>query len=183
MDVVRSNLERIGGSVEVRSRLGQGTTFIIRVPLTLTIVPALIVGVGGMSYAIGQASIREIVRLKADAPLPVIGGRRMIELRDVLIPAVDLGEMFGSASPAGERWGVIVEIGGIGRVALMVDIVHDQEEIVIKPVSRLIGAAGIFSGATVLGSGAAVPVLALPAIAAIGRGAWRARGCQIVKIR
>src|SRR3546814_4869188 len=91
---------------------------IIRVPLTLTIVPALSVGVGGMSYAIGQASIREIVRLKADAPLPVIGGRRMIELRDVLIPAVDLGEMFGSASPAGERWGVIVEIGGIGRVEI-----------------------------------------------------------------
>src|SRR3546814_2476590 len=56
MDVVRSNLERIGGSVEVRSRLGQGTKFIIRVPLTLTIVPALIVGVGGMSYAIGQRS-------------------------------------------------------------------------------------------------------------------------------
>src|SRR3546814_8960147 len=70
MDVVRSNLERIGGSVEVRSRLGQGTTFIIRVPLTLTIVPALIVGVGSMSYAIGQASIREIVRPKAD---PQIG--------------------------------------------------------------------------------------------------------------
>src|SRR3546814_3543000 len=75
----------------------------------------------------------------------------MIELRDVLIPAVDLGEMFGSASPAGERWGVIVEIGGIGRVALMFDIVHDQEEIVIKPVSPLIRAAGIYSGATVLG--------------------------------
>src|SRR3546814_18372125 len=91
----------------------------------------------------------------------------MIELRDVLIPAVDLGEMFGSASPAGERWGVIVEIGGIGRVALMVDIVHDQEEIVIKPVSPLIGAAGIYSGATVLGSGEAALVLDLPAIAAL----------------
>src|SRR3546814_13864152 len=117
MDVVRSNLERIGGSVEVRSRLGQGTTFIIRVPLTLTIVPALIVGVGGMSYAIGQASIREIVRLKADAPLPVIGGRRMIELRDVLIPAVDLGEMFGADSPAGERGGVIRDLGRRARAA------------------------------------------------------------------
>src|SRR3546814_11815441 len=105
MDVVRSNLERIGGSVEVHSRLGQGTTFIIRVPLTLTIVPALIVGVGGMSYAIGQASIREIVRLQADAPLPVIGGRRLIELLAVLIPAVYIGEMFGAAPPAGELWG------------------------------------------------------------------------------
>src|SRR3546814_17134324 len=91
---------------------------IIRVPLTLTIVPALSVGVGGMSYAIGQASIREIVRLKADAPLPVIGGRRMREIRDVLIPALDLGEMFGSALPSGERWGVFVEIGGkIGRAS------------------------------------------------------------------
>src|SRR3546814_11797374 len=104
-----------------------------------------------MSYAIGQASIREIVRLKADAPLPVIGGRRMIELRDVLIPAVDLGEMFASASPAAARWGVIVEIGGIGRVALMVAFVHDHDDIVIKPVSPLLGSVGISTGATVLG--------------------------------
>src|SRR3546814_16571915 len=91
----------------------------------------------------------------------------MIELRDVVMPAVDLGAMFGSASPAGERWGVIVEIGGLGRVALMVDIVHDQEEIVIKPVSPPLGAAGIYSGATVLGSGEAPLVLDLPAIPAL----------------
>src|SRR3546814_19908551 len=76
MDVVRSNLERIGGSVEVRSRLGQGTTFIIRVPLTLPIVPQLLVGVAGLSHAIRPAPLREHARLKAHPPLHRTGGRR-----------------------------------------------------------------------------------------------------------
>ncbi len=167
MDVVRSNLERIGGSVEVRSRLGHGTQFIIRVPLTLTIVPALIVGVRGRSYAIAQSCIREIVRLKDASALSRVGGRAMIELRDTLIPVIDIADMFGTPDPAQtERWGVIVEAGGIGRVALLVDAVADQEEIVIKPVSPILGTSGIYSGATVLGSGEAALVLDLLGVVA-----------------
>src|SRR3546814_10486906 len=74
----------------------------------------------------------------------------MLILRDVLMPVVDLAELFGNAEAETERWGVVVEVGGIGRVALFIDAVHDQEEIVIRPVSPLLGAAGVYSGATVL---------------------------------
>src|SRR3546814_19162999 len=115
MDVVRNNLERIGGSVEVRSHPGHGTKFTIRVPLTLTIVPALIVGLGGRAYAIGQSSICEIVRLKDASLVTEVGGRPMLILRDVLMPVVDLAELFGNAEAETERWGVVVEVGGIGR--------------------------------------------------------------------
>src|SRR3546814_17826406 len=91
--------------------------------------------------------------------LPVIGGRRMIELRDVLIPAVDLGEMFGSASPAGERWGVNVEIGGLARVPLLVAIVNHSELMVIMTLSTTLGAAGIYCMEYARGSGASPLVL------------------------
>lgn len=166
MDVVRSNLERIGGSVEVRSRVGHGSTFLIRVPLTLTIVPALIVGIEGRSYGIGQSSIREIVRLKDLSALKMVGGRAMIELRETLIPVIDVAAMFGDAAANAERWGVIIDAAGVGRVVLLVDAVSDQEEIVIKPVSPLIAAAGVYAGATVLGSGEAALVLDLPGLVA-----------------
>lgn len=166
MDVVRANLERIGGSVEVRSRVGHGSRFIIKVPLTLTIVPALIVGVGNASYAIAQSSIREIVRLKGGHDLSVVGGRQMILLRDTLIPVVDMPALFGMPATDRERWGVIVEINATARAVLLVDSVSDQEEIVIKPLSPLIDTAGVYSGATVLGNGEAALVLDLPGIAA-----------------
>lgn len=169
MDVVKTNLERIGGTVEVNSRVGHGTSFIIRVPLTLTIVPALIVGVGGQSYAIAQSSIREIIRLRGMGTLSDIGGRKMVRLRDVLIPVIDLAALFGRPVDAmAERWGVIVEIGGVGRVAMLVDKVSDQEEIVIKPVSPLLARSGTYSGATVLGNGEAALVLDLAGIAMLG---------------
>src|SRR3546814_13848593 len=97
MDVVRNNLERIGGSVEVRSHPGHGTKFTIRVPLTLTIVPALIVGLGGRAYAIGQSSICEIVRLKDASLVTEVGGRPMLIDRKSVVSGksvsvrVDLG--------------------------------------------------------------------------------------------
>ena len=175
MDVVRSNLERIGGSVEVRSRVGHGSSFLIRVPLTLTIVPALIVGVDGRSYAIAQSSIREIVRLKDMNALKTVGGRSMIELRNTFIPVIDMAGMFGTNVPPGaERWGVIIDAAGMGRVVLLVDAVSDQEEIVIKPVAPLIAATGVYAGTTVLGNGEAALVLDLPGVverAGIGAGA------------
>src|SRR3546814_11617804 len=114
MDVVRNNLERIGGSVEVRSHPGHGTKFTIRVPLTLTIVPALIVGLGGRAYAIGQSSICEIVRLKDASLVTEVGGRPMLILRDVLMPVVDLAELFGNAEAETERWEIGRAAGGEG---------------------------------------------------------------------
>src|SRR3546814_7459938 len=90
----------------------------------------------------------------------------MLILRDVRMPVVDLAELCGNAEAETERWGVVVEVGGIGRVALFIDAVHDQEEIVIRPVSPLLGAAGVYSEATVLGTGEAALVLDLAGIVA-----------------
>src|SRR3546814_18493108 len=126
MDVVRNNLERIGGSVEVRSHPGHGTKFTIRVPLTLTIVPALIVGLGGRAYAIGQSSICEIVRLQDASLITELGGRPMLILRDVLMPVVHLAELFGNAEAETARWGVVVEVGGMRRGAVFLVSVHYQ---------------------------------------------------------
>lgn len=167
MDVVKSNIERLGGSIEVRSRPGCGTRFRIEIPLTLAIIPAVVVESAGDRYAVPQSSLVELVRLEGDA------ARRGIEhvheaavhrLRGRLLPLVDLARELGTGDRLGARApndtvSLVVLRAGEELFGLVVDAVHDTEEIVVKPLASQLEHLAAFSGATILGDGTVALIL------------------------
>ncbi len=182
MDVVKTNIERLGGNVFVETQQGAGTTFHVKLPLTLAIVPALIVRSGDRRFAVPQASIGELVRVKAAEAadrIQWIQGAEVLRLRGSLLPLVDLGRVLGlrpSPSPAegsqaatdrGRKvWNIIVVETGQLRYGLIVDGLHDSEEIVVKPLGRHLKDCPCLAGATILGDGGAALILDVPAVAA-----------------
>jgi two-component system chemotaxis sensor kinase CheA len=172
MDVVRANVERVGGSVEVESRLGVGTTLRMRVPLTLAIVPSLVVRSGGQSFALPQSALVELVDLpKNDVAQVVqqIGSVAVYRLREKLLPMVWLDQLLGLESCHAEATGghyiAVLEAEGC-RYGLVVDDLVSPEEIVVKPLSAVLREIGVFSGATVLGNGTLALILDVGATAA-----------------
>jgi len=165
MDVVRTNVERIGGSVEMVSRTGQGSTCRIRVPLTLVIVPALVVESSGQMFAIPQASLAELVRITPEREARMIadlGGTPVLRLRGEVLPLVDLAALMqtGEARRAVDGGRSVVVLRSQGRTfGLLVDDVADTEEIVVKPLARQLQQLGVYSGATVRGDGRVALVL------------------------
>lgn len=164
MDVVRNNIEKIGGTIEMRSVLGKGTTFTIKIPLTLAIVSALIVEVAGERYAIPQLSVRELVRLSngSDARLEDIHGTPIMRLRDSLLPLVSLRKILklgDDDAQQAQNLQVIVAQVGAYQFGIIVDRVFDTEEIVVKPVSPILRHVRIFSGNTILGDGSVIMIL------------------------
>ncbi len=164
MDVVKTNIERIGGTVDLDSTPGQGTCIAVRVPLTLSIVPALMVEVGGQRLAIPQAGILEVARVDGPVAVEVIGDTELLRLRGSHFPVIDLARQLGLVPDEGERFAVLVRSGRLEPCAFLVDRLLDQEEIVIKPVAPVIAASGLYSGAAVLGDGRPVLILDLSAI-------------------
>jgi len=167
MDVVRSNIERIGGTVEVASTPGQGTVFTIKIPLTLAIVSALIVRACGEKFAIPQISVLELVRV-GDAQssangmgIEHIGTTPVLRLRDQLLPLISLGQLLrlheGDAAAANAT--VVVTAVGSGMLGIIVDDVYDTEEIVVKPVAPILRHVTMFSGNTILGDGSVIMIL------------------------
>jgi two-component system chemotaxis sensor kinase CheA len=172
MDVVRANVERVGGSVEVESRLGAGTTLRLRVPLTLAIVPSLVVRSGGQSFALPQSTLVELVDLpKGDADRLVqrVGTTEVYRLRESLLPMVWLNRLLGLESCSAEtqlgHYIAVLEAEGC-RYGLVVDDLVSPEEIVVKPLSAVLREIGVFSGATVLGNGTLALILDIGATAA-----------------
>jgi two-component system chemotaxis sensor kinase CheA len=172
MDVVKTNIEKIGGAVDVQSRPGQGTTVKIKIPLTLAIVPALIVTTRGDRYAIPRVSLLELLRLderQAGPGIETISGAPVYRLRGSLLPLVYLDRLLGLAeSPAGPeaRAVTVVVLQADGRrFGLVVDGVHDTEEIVVKPLSRQLKGIPLFAGATVMGDGKVALILDVLGIA------------------
>jgi two-component system chemotaxis sensor kinase CheA len=165
MDVVRTNVERIGGSVEMVSRTGHGSTCRIRVPLTLVIVPALVVESSGQMFAIPQASLAELVRITPEREARMIadlGGTPVLRLRGEVLPLVDLAALMqtGEARRAVDGGRSVVVLRSQGRTfGLLVDDVADTEEIVVKPLARQLQQLGVYSGATVRGDGRVALVL------------------------
>ncbi|HLK10312.1 MAG TPA: chemotaxis protein CheW [Candidatus Binatia bacterium] len=167
MDVVRNNIEKIGGTLDVQSEPGRGTTFRIRIPLTLAIVPALIVACDGDRYAIPQGSVRELVRLESGTGrgVELIHGAPVHRLRGALLPLVHLGRELGVAAPAAAdlvaaRVTDVVVLEAAGRrFGLIVDGVLDPEEIVVKPLGRPLRAVPVFAGATIMGDGRVALIL------------------------
>ncbi len=166
LDVVRANIEAIGGTIEIRSRLGQGTSMTIKIPLTLAIIPTLIVFDGqGDRYAIPQPSLVELIRLEGseiDRRVEKIGDSAFYRLRNERIPLVDLDRLLEGVSldPMGRPTLNLVMIQLDGRrFGLIVEMIGDTEEIVVKPLGRPLRKIAIFAGATILGDGQVALIL------------------------
>lgn len=156
MDVVKTNIEKIGGSVEVRTAPGQGTTFKIKIPLTLAIVPALIIGCDSRRYAIPQISLVELVRVDADESgkgIESVHGAPVFRLRGRLLPVVDLRSELGLEAADQPPGDMVVVHAEDRQFGLLVDDIFETQEIVVKPLSAVVQELDIFSGATILGDG------------------------------
>jgi two-component system chemotaxis sensor kinase CheA len=159
MDVVRTNVEKIGGKVEIDSRAGKGTTLRLRIPLTLAIIPALIVRSVNQSFALPQGSLSELVHIPPELAanaIEWIEGTPLHRLRGKLLPLVFLDRLLMPAEehrPTTERDNFIAVLDADGRrFGLVVDGLADPEEIVVKPLSAVLKNIGLYSGATVLGN-------------------------------
>ena len=160
MDVVRTNVEKIGGKVELDSKPGKGTTLRLRIPLTLAIVPALIVKSHGQSFALPQGALSELVHVppeRYEQDIEWMEGAPLYRLRGNLLPLVFLERMLLSGDgdkPGRDRdnFIAVLEVDG-RRFGLVVDGLADPEEIVVKPLSSVLKSIGLYTGATVLGSG------------------------------
>ena len=169
MDVVRANVERIGGLVEIESRRGQGVVLTLRVPLTLTIIPALTVTGAGQVYAIPRSAIEEIVRVKGGSVrVESVGGAAFATVRGRRLPLVYLREALGceSATDPSAQSLVLLRPAGADLYALAVDDIHDHEELVVKPAAPAVMAAGLYAGTTIADDGKPVLLLDPPGIAA-----------------
>jgi two-component system chemotaxis sensor kinase CheA len=168
MDVVRSNIERIGGTVDLSSRPGEGTTVRVKIPLTLAIISALVVGAGNASFAIPQIGVVELVRVTEEngALIEVVHGAEFYRLRDTLLPLVHLDRMLALPAAAAEReYSIVVCQVGRSRFGLVVAEVFDTQEIVVKPVGRLVKHLNVYAGCTILGDGRVIMILDTTGIA------------------
>jgi two-component system, chemotaxis family, sensor kinase CheA len=167
MDVVRTNIELIGGTIDLQSTEGRGTKFSIKIPLTLAIVSALVVGAQGQRFAIPQLSIVELVGAgpNSEHKIETINTARVLRLRDRLLPLIDLSEVLGvqaSSDTSQERRAasfVVVMQQSNQTFGVIVDEVFDTEEIVVKPLSSAIADVKNFSGATILGDGSVIMII------------------------
>lgn len=162
MDVVKTNIELIGGTVDIRSEPGRGTTFTIKIPLTLAIVAALIVASKDQRYAIPQVAVLELVRVTpgSEHTIERINGTPVLRLRDRLLPIVPLSKVLGlnGDEEANEGFVVVTQVGR-QRFGILVDGVFHTEEIVVKPMSTKLRHIQLFSGNTILGDGAVVLIV------------------------
>ncbi|PZQ47359.1 MAG: hybrid sensor histidine kinase/response regulator, partial [Micavibrio aeruginosavorus] len=162
MDVVRTNIEKIGGSIVLKSVEGKGSTFLIKIPLTLAIVSALIVEAGGERFAIPQLAVRELVLAseKSSITIEKVNDTPFFRLRDQLLPLVSLRDLLNlnTEEQSGSKYIIVAQIGTY-QFGIIVDKVFDTEEIVVKPVSRILKDIEIFSGNTILGDGSVIMIL------------------------
>lgn len=155
MDVVRAAIEQIGGRVELHNDPGRGLRILIHVPLTLSIIPTIVVGAGGQSFAIPRQAIEEIVSERSDAiRVDRIGSAWVVTLRDRRLPMIVLADQLGLKPVASSGYPMVAIVSmGEGSYALRVDDVLDNEELVIKPAAPAIMATGIYAGQTLPDSG------------------------------
>jgi len=171
MDVVRSNVERIGGIVEVDSKPGEGTRMTLRVPLTLTIIPALTVSIGDQHFAIPRSAIEEIVRANGESvSLEHLGGAGVATIRGRRVPEISLAEILGLDSEVDEmdRTLIVLRPGGGDVYALAVDRIHDHEELVVKPAAPAVMATGLYAGTTLADDGSPILLFDAAGLAQVG---------------
>ena len=163
MDVVRNNIDQIGGTVDVKSVAGVGLSFTIKIPLTLAIVAALIVEAGGDRFAIPQIAVIELVRARAGSEHRVerIKDTAVLRLRDKLLPLARLSQLLGTDPGPGdvESGFIVVTQVGSQSFGIVVDSVFHTEEIVVKPMSSKLRHIAVFSGNTILGDGTVIMII------------------------
>jgi two-component system chemotaxis sensor kinase CheA len=172
MDVVRTNIEKLGGTIDVNNKLGQGTTFKIKIPLTLAIIPALIVKMQEAKFAIPQVNLLELVRLEGEQMrngIEMINGAPVHRLRGKLLPLIYLDkelQLAGSGAPpakaeheedfsraASDAINIVVLQADDQNFGLVVEEIIDTEEVVVKPLSKQLKNISAFAGATIMGDG------------------------------
>ncbi len=163
MDVVKTNIDQIGGTVDLRSVSGRGSTFSIKIPLTLAIVPALVVESHGERFAIPQVAVIELVHRGSGSANTVekINGALVLRLRDKLLPLLSLGQMLKLPKPAsanGESFVVVMQVGASTFGVVVDDVLH-TEEIVVKPVASCLRNIKVLGGNTILGDGSVILIL------------------------
>jgi two-component system chemotaxis sensor kinase CheA len=164
MDVVRTNIDQIGGTIDIKSVHGEGTAVTIKIPLTLAIVSALIVEAGGDRFAIPQLSVVELVRARANSEHRIerIKDTAVLRLRNKLLPLMHLKKLLkiddGSSSDPENGFIVVTQVGS-QTFGIVVDGVFHTEEIVVKPMSTKLRHIDMFSGNTILGDGAVIMII------------------------
>ena len=163
MDVVRNNIDQIGGTIDVKSMAGVGVSFSIKIPLTLAIVAALIVEAGGDRFAIPQIAVIELVRARGGSEHRVerIKDAAVLRLREKLLPLARLSKLLGTQADADDVEGGFIVVTQVGSQSfgIVVDSVFHTEEIVVKPLSSKLRNIALFSGNTILGDGSVIMII------------------------
>lgn len=164
MDVVKTNLDKLGGKVEINSTPGAGSAFRIKLPLTLAIIPSLLVSESGERFAIPQAGVRELLRIPARQIAERIdraGDSEVLLLRDRLVPLVHLADILGMPRPKNDTraLSIVLVDAGTFEYGIGVEELHDSVEIVVKPMGRHMQELGEYAGATILGDGQVAVIL------------------------
>ncbi len=175
MDVVRTNIEKIGGSIDINSTAGKGTALKIKIPLTLAIIPALTITCKGSRFCIPQVSLLELVRLdpeRAEKEVEMIQGNPVYRLRGNLLPLVYLSQELGFSGAAirdGESVNIVVLQADNKQFGLVVEKILDTEEIVVKPLGNQLKGITAYSGATIMGDGKVALILDVMGLAQSAR--------------
>jgi len=167
MDVVHTNLTKLGGTIEIESQVGRGSTFRIKLPLTLAIIPCLLVAVAEECYAVPQVNLVELIRVPAAQVadrLEYIGAALVMRRRGSLLPIVSLRDLLGHSAPTPEQCSagavhILVVAAGDLHYGLIVDALLDSEEIVVKPLGQHLQGCKSYAGATILGDGRVALIL------------------------
>ena len=163
MDVVKSHIEKIGGVVDVFSRLGEGATVKIRIPLTLAIIPGLVITSGGERFVIPQVSLLELIRLEGDSSgkhIEYVHGTPVYRRRGSLLPIAYLNQVLGlKAADHAEAVSMVVLQAEDRQFGLVVDGINDTQEIVVKPLGKQLKGLTLYAGATIMGDGRVALIL------------------------
>lgn len=189
MDVVKTNLDKLGGKIEIESVPGKGASFRIKLPLTLAIIPSLLVSDSGERFAIPQVSVRELIRIPASQVADRIdraGDAEVVLLRDHLVPLVHLADALGTPrkDQKGKAVNIVLVDAGSFEYGLVVEELHDSVEIVVKPMGRHLQGLGEYAGATILGDGQVAVILDVGGLAqraALSHAAARALAAKAEK--
>jgi two-component system chemotaxis sensor kinase CheA len=170
MDVVRSNIEKVGGSIDVTTQSGEGTSFHLQLPLTLSIIAALTVEVGGQLFAIPRSFIEEVAFADQNGiEFARVGERQLITFRDRRVPCVALGDVLGLTRASEVAWKsqtlVLLRLASDEVFAMGVDRVLDHEDVVVKPIAPAIMETKLYGGTTLLDDGRPIMLLDIPSIA------------------
>jgi two-component system, chemotaxis family, sensor kinase CheA len=170
MDVVKTNLDRLGGKIEIESNPGKGCRFRIKLPLTLAIIPSLLVSDGGERFAIPQVSVSELIRIghkQIAQRIDRVGDAEVLNLRDRMVPLVYLADALGvpRRQDAKRAINVVLVDTGAFEYGLVVEELHDTVEIVVKPLGRHLKAIPEYAGATILGDGRVAVILDVAGLA------------------